>query len=120
MVSRLLLLVRRSLHISQAAHDNSCLVPAQGQACDYTQYVMRKDQGEGGGGVIAHGENRLPMTRSGCGLLLTGLGPFSAAWPWPSLVWVCAQSTTTLLGFPATLLGARQPACPPRKNWGSI
>lgn len=44
-------LVRRSVHISQAAHDNSGLVPAQGQACDHTQYVMRREEGpvEGGG-----------------------------------------------------------------------
>lgn len=44
-------LVRRSVHISQAAHDNSCLVPAQGQTCDHTQYVMRREEGpvEGGG-----------------------------------------------------------------------
>lgn len=80
-------LVRRSVHISQPAHDNSCLVPAQGQACNRTQYVMRREEEEeeeeshGEEGVfrdvsqciIAHRANRLPMTRSGCGLLLTGL-----------------------------------------------
>lgn len=40
-------LVRRSVHISQAAHDNSCLVPAQGQACDHIQYVMRREEKQG-------------------------------------------------------------------------
>lgn len=76
-------LVRRSVHISQPAHDNSCLVPAQGQACNRTQYVTRREEEEESRGeegvfwdvsqcIIAHRANRLPMTRSGCGLLLTG------------------------------------------------
>lgn len=89
-------LVRRRVHISQAAHDNGCLVPAQGQACDHTQYVMRREGGrsrgrgrEGGGGgegggsfsgIIAHRANRFLMTRSGCGLLLRTRS-FSVAWP---------------------------------------
>lgn len=39
--------VRRSVHISQAAHDNSCLVPAQGQACDHTRYVTGREENQG-------------------------------------------------------------------------
>lgn len=62
-------------------HDNSCLVPAQGQGCNCTHYVMKRRRGreqwrEGfywdvSQCIIAHIANRLPVTRSGWGLLLT-------------------------------------------------
>lgn len=106
-------LVRRSVHISQPAHDNSCLVPAQGQACNRTQYVMRQEEEEeeeeshGEEGVfwdvsqyiIAHRANRLPMTRSGCGLLLTGLS---------FLVW-CGCGDLDLSPTEHVLHGQRRP-----------
>lgn len=64
------------------AHDNSCLVPAQGQGCNCTYYVMKRRRGGGeqrregfywdvSQCIIAHRANRLPVTRSGWGLLLT-------------------------------------------------
>lgn len=63
------------------AHDNSCLVPAQEQGCNCTYYVMKRRRGgeqqrEGfywdvSQCIIAHRANRLPVTRSGWGLLLT-------------------------------------------------
>ncbi len=79
------------------AHDNSCLVPAQGQGCNCTYYVMKRRRGgeqrrEGfywdvSQCIIVHRANRLPVTRSGWGLLLTDLSilvwlPGGASW-WP-------------------------------------
>lgn len=63
------------------AHDNSCLVPAQGQGCNCC-YVMKRRRGgeqrkdfffywDVSQCVIVHRANRLPVTRSGWGLLLT-------------------------------------------------
>lgn len=77
------------------AHDNSCLVPAQGQGCNCTYYVMKRRRGgeqqrEGfywdvSQCIIAHRANRLPVTRSGWGLLFTDLSflvrlPGGASW----------------------------------------
>lgn len=63
------------------AHDNSCLVPAQGQGCNCTYYVMKRRRGgeqwrEGfywdvSQCIIVHRANRTPVSRSGWGLLLT-------------------------------------------------
>lgn len=62
------------------AHDNSCLVPAQGQGCDCTEYVMSRGGGEQwregfyrdvSQCIIVHRANRQPVTRSGWGPLLT-------------------------------------------------
>lgn len=65
------------------AHDNSCLVPAQGQGCNCTYYVMKRRRGgeqwrEGfywdvSQCIIVHRANRTPVSRSGWGLLLTDL-----------------------------------------------
>ncbi len=63
------------------AHDNSCLVPTQGQGCNCSYYVMKWRRGgeqwrEGvywdvSQCIIPHRANRLPVTRFGWGLLLT-------------------------------------------------
>lgn len=76
------------------AHDNSCLVPAQGQGCKWTYYVMKRRRGgeqrrEGfywdvSQCIIVHRANRLPVTH-GWGVLLTDLSilvwlPGGASW----------------------------------------
>lgn len=76
------------------AHDNSCLVPAQGQGCNCTYYVMKRRRGgeqwrEGfywdvSQCIIVHRANRLPVTRSGWGLLLTDLS---------ILVWLAGRAS---------------------------
>lgn len=63
------------------AHDNSCLVPAQGQGCNCTYYVMKRRRGgeqrwEGfyrdvSQCIIVHRANRARVTRTGWSLILT-------------------------------------------------
>lgn len=79
------------------AHDNSCLVPAQGLGCSCTPYVMTRRRGGGGGEQSGEGfywdvsqyimvcrANRLPGTRSGWGLLFTdsSISVWLAGVPW--------------------------------------
>lgn len=63
------------------AHDNSCLVRAQGRGCSCTRYVTGRRVGGRGGessagrdvsrSIIVHRANRRPVTHSGWGLLST-------------------------------------------------
>lgn len=71
------------------AHDNSCLVPAQGQGCNCIYYVIkRRRRGQCREGfywdvsecIIVYRANRLPVIRYGWGLLLPDLN-FSAWLP---------------------------------------
>lgn len=78
------------------AHDNSCLVPPQGQGCSCSHYVMKQrgrwQRREGvywdvSQCIIPHRAYRLPVTRSGWGFLLTVYSILAWSPPGTALQW---------------------------------